>query len=109
MGKFMVLFVTSRKTSSKGFDFTDLYNNWISFSTLIIKKNVLKQQGNGELVEWGIIWITKCRNIGHESANGSTFVNIQKEQQKLGGPCKKNKGKHQRNHCKLGKYLVEAG
>ena len=27
MGKFMVLLVTSRKTSSKGFDFTDLYNS----------------------------------------------------------------------------------
>ena len=42
MGKFMVLLVTSGKRSSKGFDFTDLYNNWFSFNTLVIKKKRLK-------------------------------------------------------------------
>ena len=37
MGKFTVLLVTSRKTSPKEFKFTDLYNNWFCFYTLVIK------------------------------------------------------------------------
>lgn len=38
MVKFKVLFVTSRKASPKGFNFTDLCNNWFSFYTLLTKK-----------------------------------------------------------------------
>ena len=36
--KFKVLLVTLRKTSRKGFDFTDLCNNLFSFYTFLVKK-----------------------------------------------------------------------
>ena len=51
------LLVTSRKTSSKEFNFTDPYNNWFSFYTFVIKTksaNTIREQR--------ISGIKKCLN-----------------------------------------------
>ena len=57
MGKFTVLIDTSRKTSPKEFNFTDLHNNWFSFYTFVIKTKSANTTRERRISE-----IKKCLN-----------------------------------------------